>query len=392
MVQPQCLIPTLKIGFAVCSQSLKLTHKGMVGMPLGIVISPTQVRRIASTDVLAVVEKQKEHNMNIYDIIRQYGLAKTSDQLSALYREKGVKFDLDGDTCGVFTGRDGKIRWQDFKNSSLRGDAIDLIRYLEKCSYVEAKQRLGLESEDRSHSYSAKVSNVIVKREPDEIDKENIAAIRAAMTRSIHIRNSLACRGIDYDNLPKDVADKIGFVTSCRLKSKSKGSMYTIEGIVFDNGDCCKIRKVSIIDGNYSFTPSWGQKNMSIGPNSLFNAEALLDSSNPVFVTEGELDALSVIGNGYKAVSIPGVMNTRLLLSKLAEENLKPMIIIAVDVDAAGLECRELLESKLSELGIKHITMASYGGYKDLNEWMMKDPHGCREGLARAVDIILSIA
>lgn len=326
--------------------------------------------------------------MDILDIIRQYDLAKTNAQRLALDAEKNVKFELNGDTCGVFTGRDGKMRWQDFENPSRRGDAIELIRILEGCSFKEALRILDVAMIPHRPSFEVSKQAPVI-REPDEIDRRNVAAVKAEMTRGKHLRNSLAARGIEIDDLPDDLIQRLGFITSCTLISTSKGTPYKVGGIVFDYGDSCKIRRVSVLNGTYSFTPSWGGKNISVGPNRLFNPEALMGCTGPVFITEGELDALTVISNGYRAVSIPGVMNYRLLLDKLTADGLKPALIIAVDTDPAGQRCCKNLEGGLRQLGISYILMNGYDGCKDLNEWFMKDPYECACGMAKAARIAL---
>jgi DNA primase len=93
--------------------------------------------------------------------------------------------------------------------------------------------------------------------------------------------------------------------------------------------------------------------------NSLFNSVALKsDKYNPipVFITEGEIDALSILECKFKAVGLSSTVNKNLLISKLenmlSNEQCIPQLILYLDNDPSGKEASENLEKKLEALKI----------------------------------------
>ena len=116
-----------------------------------------------------------------------------------------------------------------------------------------------------------------------------------------------------------------------------------------------------------------GDKNFRFkGNTALFNKEALTAGKDPVFITEGTIDALSIIEAGGEAVALNGC-NTELLVEyvKKAPTNC-PLLILALDNDDAGKKATDKLYKALKELDIECYKQNSmYGKYKDANEALM---------------------
>lgn len=104
------------------------------------------------------------------------------------------------------------------------------------------------------------------------------------------------------------------------------------------------------------------------GANRPFNDQALQQTAEPVFVVEGEIDALSVIEAGGEAVAI--ATDVQLLLRSLGKN--PPMLILALDKDDAGQEAEAKLVEELSKRGIPFLQADLTGGYKDANEALVK--------------------
>lgn len=121
---------------------------------------------------------------------------------------------------------------------------------------------------------------------------------------------------------------------------------------------------------------------------SIFNAADLEQDKDPVFITEGEIDALSIIQSGGRAVALRG-KNTNALIKKLCtlkEQNKltgpellnRPIvIIIALDADKHAQRISERLRSALkTDCGVP-VVYKCFGlpqGCKDPNEAMIKKP------------------
>lgn len=110
-------------------------------------------------------------------------------------------------------------------------------------------------------------------------------------------------------------------------------------------------------------------------PVGLFNSAALNQTSKPVFVVEGEIDALSIIDGGGVALGLCSVANVGKLIEAVKERaNKIPPLIIQLDNDVAG----KAAEKKLTD-ALKEINFFSYRQYslpetvKDANEFLMTD-------------------
>lgn len=123
-----------------------------------------------------------------------------------------------------------------------------------------------------------------------------------------------------------------------------------------------------------------------VGPVQLFNAQALADSAQPCFVTEGELDALSIIQCKAHALSLGSASNGRLLLNTLNERrHLKqslPQIFLALDNDEAGIRMASNLKHQLDILDFQSQLLDTnwlFDGAKDANEALVASPRRLAE-------------
>ncbi len=110
---------------------------------------------------------------------------------------------------------------------------------------------------------------------------------------------------------------------------------------------------------------------MKVGGVPLFNVKAL-DSDRPVFITEGELDAMSIEEVGAPALGLGTIGNIEKLLKLLQEKKPAQPLILALDGDNAGQEATERLVKGLQELGIPFYRPAYklYGSAKDANSFL----------------------
>lgn len=106
--------------------------------------------------------------------------------------------------------------------------------------------------------------------------------------------------------------------------------------------------------------------------NSFFNIEAL-DSDGPIFITEGEFDALSIIETGFEAIALGSVANWQSFSEYCKRQNVSQYILIALDNDAAGRITSKKLFNELKSSNIKCIEVNPYMSYKDANEALVRD-------------------
>lgn len=123
---------------------------------------------------------------------------------------------------------------------------------------------------------------------------------------------------------------------------------------------------------------------------AIFNPGAL-DGKKPVFIVEGEFDALSIMEMGHQAISLGGVANIdsliKIMLRKKKAGQALPVIILALDADDAGRKAARkfIKETKTLELldwgknafycNLDDKTHVDdiYRGCKDANELLIKN-------------------
>lgn len=105
-----------------------------------------------------------------------------------------------------------------------------------------------------------------------------------------------------------------------------------------------------------------------------FNAAALYNpTGRPVFITEGAMDALSIIEAGGEAVALNSASNARKLLETLRKSQPTGTLILCLDNDDAGRKARDEIAQGLRELDIAYKIINICGEYKDPNEALTSD-------------------
>ena len=104
----------------------------------------------------------------------------------------------------------------------------------------------------------------------------------------------------------------------------------------------------------------------------LFNEDALRDGTGPVVITEGEIDALSVIQSGYeRAVSLPDGWTEdggkrQVIIDAEAALRDAPYVIVAGDNDAAGASLPKVVANVLAGHDVRFVRWPD--GCKDAND------------------------
>ncbi len=158
----------------------------------------------------------------------------------------------------------------------------------------------------------------------------------------------------------------------------------------FNLGYCSNIQGIPAIifpTGSNSFIARNINKNCdkgnryrkSKGAYEIFNIKALETSEQPIFITEGEFDALSIMRAGAVAIGIGGIANLDKVILRAKQLNTKQPLIIALDNDDSGKNATEKLkaqESELEQAGLKIYfpdVNRFYFGKKDANEALLEN-------------------
>lgn len=108
----------------------------------------------------------------------------------------------------------------------------------------------------------------------------------------------------------------------------------------------------------------------------IFNRQALYAPGNePVFVTEGAFDALSIIEAGGSAIALNSVVNGRLLLNVLQERPTSHPLLLCLDNDETGWEACANLSEQLHSIAVlfRDVCTEICSDSKDPNEALLAD-------------------
>lgn len=109
-----------------------------------------------------------------------------------------------------------------------------------------------------------------------------------------------------------------------------------------------------------------------VGSSKIFNLKACC-TTKPVFVVEGEIDALSIIEAGHNAIALGSTANAGKFIKEVEDRNLNCTFVLCLDNDDVGQETQAQIRTDLERLGVPNYIANIAGDYKDANEALIKD-------------------
>ncbi|MBR2504924.1 MAG: toprim domain-containing protein [Elusimicrobiaceae bacterium] len=122
-------------------------------------------------------------------------------------------------------------------------------------------------------------------------------------------------------------------------------------------------------------------RKMKEGSAATFNKKTLTQDAQEVFITEGIIDALSIIEAGGAAVGIASANRAQAFIDELTAEAAEgrktaATLIICLDADEAGRRAAQTIKDGLQRLEISFLEADINGRYNDPNEHLQKDRAG----------------
>lgn len=175
----------------------------------------------------------------------------------------------------------------------------------------------------------------------------------------------------------------IGFDPAFKTKD-SKGNFAQWGALIIPTG------KGSFSARNTNPDADKGDRYRKKGTVKIFNYKALQTADKPIFVTEGEIDCMSIEEAGGVAVGLGSFDNVGIFLKLL--DTVKPAqpLIIAFDNEAEPdkqkrvEEAEKQLSDGLESRGIKYYKLHPYGVFHDANEALLGDREAFIEAIAGA--------
>lgn len=127
-------------------------------------------------------------------------------------------------------------------------------------------------------------------------------------------------------------------------------------------------------------------KKQKVGETQIFNAAAIQRATRPLFIVEGEIDAISFYEVGAQAIGLGSTSMIDRLLEDLRRTKWRTPepFIIALDNDDAGQRATAKLAQGLADLRIRYSIANPAGEYKDANDALVEDRAGFAERVRKA--------
>lgn len=239
------------------------------------------------------------------------------------------------------------------------GDIIDLYSKLRQCDFktavVELSHLIGLSQEDSQatlHSYSSFIA---------ESQKAFPGSPAAAYLQKRGISTKTAIDG------------GVGYCQNWRHPKVSSSVPVSPRLIVPTSLESYLARDIRSEDLLTESERRFSKQ--KVGSVHFYWTEKLQSATEPIFIVEGELDALSLKEIGKNAVALGSVSNVNMFVREMAQGSRpKQPFIVALDNDPAGERAAEILLEALQGQGVVAVDGKSIVGHnKDANEALVKD-------------------
>lgn len=124
------------------------------------------------------------------------------------------------------------------------------------------------------------------------------------------------------------------------------------------------------------------QRIRKYGPSGFFNSSVLFDQTDPVYVVEGETDAMSLYEIGKPAVALTSInlSESFIKMLKARKDDIKARaLILAPDSDKRGQECVNELVNGLIDSGIPFYAVNIARGHHDANQFLQENRDELKE-------------
>ena len=275
---------------------------------------------------------------------------------------------------GAFTITKDGLKWKCFA-CDRGGDTLDLIGYLEDIDDYSAKV-----------TRAAELFNLDIEA-PAEYQNQDKTAQNTDTHNSIHTPtggnylefykqandNIQATNYPEKRGLSKAILDrfKIGYVENWKHPNAPEnitGSPRLIIPVT-PTSYLARDTRENIPEYQEKFAKT------KVGGSDIFNGRAFIeDLDKPIFIVEGEIDALSIMEVGGVAVGLGGTSNANKLVDELKDKKLERPLILALDNDSAGKRAQDELAKLLQDKKIPYITAElTTKDVKDPNEMLVKN-------------------
>lgn len=277
---------------------------------------------------------------------------------------------------GAFTITKDGLKWKCFA-CDRGGDTLDLIGYLEDIDDYSAKVTRAAElfnldieapAEYQKQDKTAQNTDTHINIQIDANTQANYATLYSEAHKRIKETDYPKKRGLSDEVLEQF---HIGYIAEWR-HPKAPESVPTSPRLIIpvtQTSYLARDTRDNIPDDQKQYAKA------KVGSSNIFNGKAFIDDlDKPIFIVEGEIDALSIMEVGGVAVGLGSTSNAKKLLKILEGKKLERPLILALDNDSAGKRAQDELKQLLQAEKIPYITAElTTKDVKDPNEMLVRD-------------------
>ena len=277
---------------------------------------------------------------------------------------------------GAFTITKDGLKWKCFA-CDRGGDTLDLIGYLEDIDDYSAKVTRAAElfnldieesTEYQKQDKTAHNTDTQTNMHTDTKTETNYIDFYKQANKNIQATNYPEKRG-----LSKAILDrfKIGYVENWKHPNATEnvtGSPRLIIPVT-QTSYLARDTRDNIPDYQKQYAKT------KVGGSDIFNGIAFTQNADqPIFIVEGEIDALSIMEVGGVAVGLGSTSNYEKLVGLVKDKQLERPLILALDNDSAGRRAQDELAKLLQDKKIPYVTAElTTEDVKDPNEMLVKN-------------------
>lgn len=257
------------------------------------------------------------------------------------------------------------FKCNEIKNSSLldiiaKESGIDTANTLEAVKVASSKLGITLD-------YSPTTDYQTAQKQTKNTQKNTIINFNSFIPAS---QNETARAYLQERGITPETADRFNLRYSLDVIRTKEGKA---PALIIPTGDS------SYIARNLNRNCDKGDRyRKTTGQYNPFNIKALESSTAPIFITEGEIDAISIMQAGGEAIALGG-QAIDVIINRALELNYKQPLIITLDNDDTGLVNTEKLKARKEELNKQGLKLyfpnlkEFYLDFKDANELLVNN-------------------
>lgn len=284
-----------------------------------------------------------------------------------------------------YTGKDGKTRYHCLACNEINDDTIGVwqkthegMGYMEAVKTAAEYYGIAYDGSTPEQGQSRKPAKRKAEQKPNEEEMEITLTDQTEFYRAAHneLMNSPAAEDarqyLKKRGITRETAERfnLGYCSAWR-PANNPAAVPSNRLIIPRSPNSYSARD---IDGVSS------AKYIVQGRQEIFNGQAL-DAAEPCFITEGEIDVLSIEQAGGHAMAMGSATNIKRTVETVKQAQLKSPIIVALDNDKAGETASGKLTRELRDAGINATAVNPYGDCKDANELLTTSPEALKEAI-----------